>query len=98
MQSNYNGLLEIATYYSKIVYIYIYIYINRYIYILIKRETEERKREIEKRERKNKKWIKNNKERIFKWSVKKKKKSFDGRDIVKWCVIYYKISFWDGKC
>ena len=55
----------------------------------------EKEREREERERK--KWIKNNKERIFKWNVKKNR-SFDGRDIVKWCVIYYKIGFWDGKC
>ena len=55
----------------------------------------EKEREREERERK--KWIKNNKERIFKWSVKKNR-SFDIRDIVKWCVICYKIGFWDGKC
>ena len=43
--------------------------------------------------------IKNNKERMFKWRVKKKKnRSFDLRDIVKWCVICYKIGFWDAKC
>ena len=29
--------------------------------------------------------------------VLKKNRSFDARDIVKWCVIYYKIGFWDGK-
>ena len=39
--------------------------------------------------RKNKKVIK---ERIFKWNVKKIR-SFDGREIVKWCVICYKIRF-----
>ena len=39
-----------------------------------------------------------NKERIFKLSVKKKNRSFDVRDIVKWCVICYKVGFWDGKC
>ena len=54
-------------------------------------------RERQRRERKNKKRIKNNKEIIFKWSIKKNR-SFDRRDIVKWCIIYYKISFWDGKC
>ena len=55
----------------------------------------EKERERERRER-GKKWIKNNKERIFKWNVKKNR-NFDGRDIVKWCVIYYKIGFWNGK-
>ena len=38
-----------------------------------------RKREREREERERKK---NNKERIFKWNVKKNR-SFDGRDIVK---------------
>ena len=55
------------------------------------------KKERDKWEREEKKWIKNNKERIFKWSVKKNR-SFDIRDIIKWCVICYKIGFWDGKC
>ena len=27
-----------------------------------------------------------------------KNKSLDVRDIVKWCIIYYKVGFWDGKC
>lgn len=40
---------------------------------------------------------KNNKERMFKWGVKKNR-SFDVRDIVKWCVICYKVGFWDAKC
>ena len=44
------------------------------------------------RERENKKWIKNNKERIFKWNGKKNK-SFDIRNIVKWCVKCYKVRF-----
>ena len=51
-----------------------------------------RKREIEereiRRERKNKKWIKNNKEIIFKWSVKKNR-SFDIRYIVKCKMMLY---------
>ena len=41
--------------------------------------------------------IKNDKERIFKWSVKKNR-SFDVMYIVKWCVIYYKVGFLDAKC
>ena len=45
-----------------------------------------RKRETEEREGK----IKNDKERIFKWNVKKNR-SFDRRDVVKWGVICYKI-------
>ena len=60
---------------------------------LWKRDTEEREKE---RERERKKRIKNDKERIFKWSVKKIR-SFDIRKIVKWCVICYKIGFWDDK-
>ena len=46
--------------------------------------------ETQRRERERKKKIKNDKERIFKWSVKKIR-SFDIRKIVKWCVICYKI-------
>ena len=41
--------------------------------------------------------IKNNKERIFKWSVKKNK-SFDVGYIVKWRVICYKVGFLDANC
>ena len=47
-----------------------------------------RKRETEEREGK----IKNDEERIFKWNVKKNR-SFNGRDVVKWGVICYKIGF-----
>ena len=49
------------------------------------------------RERKNKKCIKNNKEKIFKWSGKKNR-SFDVGCIIKWCVKCYKIGFLDAKC
>ena len=56
------------------------------------------KRDIEEREtEKERGRIKNDKERIFKWSVKKNR-IFYGRDVVKWCAICYKIGFWDGKC
>lgn len=41
--------------------------------------------------------IKNNKERIFKWSGKKNR-SFDVGCIVKWCVKCYKVSFLNAKC
>ena len=54
-------------------------------------EREGREREEEK------KWIKNIKERIFKWNGKKNR-SFDVRDIVKWYVKCYKIRFLDAKC
>ena len=55
------------------------------------------KRDIEEREtEKERGRIKNDKERIFKWSVKKNR-IFDVRDFVKWCIICYKIEFWDGK-
>ena len=57
------------------------------------RHRGERDRE---RERKNKKRIKNDKEIIFKRSVKKIR-SFDIRKIVKWCVICYNMGFWDNK-
>ena len=30
--------------------------------------------------------------------LKKKSRSFDVRDVVKWCVICYKVGFWDAKC
>ena len=43
------------------------------------------------RERKNKNWIKNDKERIFKWTVKKIE--VDVRNIVKWCVYVIKLVF-----
>ena len=56
-------------------------------------EIEERETE----EKRNKKLLKNNKEILFKWNGKKKNKSFDTGDIVKWCVIYYKIGFWNAK-
>ena len=35
---------------------------------------------------------------VFELAYQTKSKSFDGKDIVKWYVIYYKIGFWDGKC
>ena len=50
-----------------------------------------RGREDEKN--KNKKGIKNNKEKIFKWSCKKNR-SFDIECIIKWDVKCYKVSFW----
>ena len=65
---------------------------------MFNKERDKGEKERDSGERKKiKKWIKNNKERIFKCSVKKNR-SFDRRDIVKWCVIYYKIIFWDCKC
>ena len=30
--------------------------------------------------------------------LKKKSRSCDVRDIVNWCVICYKVGFWDAKC
>ena len=36
--------------------------------------------------------------KIYLNGVLKKNRIFDESGIVKWCVIYYKISFWDGKC
>ena len=60
------------------------------------RHRGEKERERERERGKIKKRIKNDKEIIFKWSVKKIR-SFDIRKIVKWCVIYYKIGFWDDK-
>ena len=56
------------------------------------RETQRRERERERERGKIKKRIKNDKEIIFKGSVKKIR-SFDIRKIVKWCVICYKIRF-----
>ena len=39
---------------------------------------------------------KKDKERIFKWTVKKIE--VDVRNIVKWCVICYKVGVLDAKC
>ena len=54
--------------------------------------TEERETE----ERRIKKLLKNNKGTLFKWNGKKNR-SFDIGGIIKWCVICYKIRFWDAK-
>ena len=59
-------------------------------------ERERKRGERDRRERKNKKLSKNNKETLFKWNGKKNR-SFDIGDIIKWCVICYKIGFWDAK-
>ena len=60
-------------------------------------ERERQRRERQRDRGRIKKWIKNDKERIFKWSVKKNR-SFDVMYIVQWCVIYYKVGFLDAKC
>ena len=40
--------------------------------------------------------IKNNKKRVFKWNDKKKK--FNIKSIIKWCITCYEIKFLKDKC